>query len=316
MKPNRMILWGGVMLAAALTSCDKNEETADIDNGQARFTASISKEPVAKPQSRAAGTQWAAGDDIGIFMVAHGTDDIAQGRDNRQFTTLVGNGIFTPVIGGDNEIFYPMDNSAVDFIAYYPYREGSKLGSTLPVKVSGTQTAASQAKIDLMWVKGDNGEQGYTKKSNAAVALNFSHRLSKLTMNCKLDPSIRVSSMPDDATVTIKGMFKEIRVDLKDGSLIPATGTEDISPRRFDTAPTGFHVAYDAIIVPMSYDAGEVKVDFTINGDTFTWDVDKTQFESGSNHVYEVLITRTGITATGSIQDWTTVVVKDPVIAE
>lgn len=301
------------MLAAALTSCDKNEEAADIDNGQVRFTASIGKEAVAKPQSRAAGTQWAAGDNIGIFMVGHGTNNIADAADNRQFTTLDGNGIFTPVLG--NEIYYPVDYRTVDFIAYYPYREGSQLGSTLPVKVSGTQTAASQAEIDLMWAKADNGGNGYTKENKTGIALKFSHRLSKLTMNCKLDPSIGVSSMPDDATVTIKGMFKEVRIDLKDGSLTPATGTDDISPRRFDTAPTGFHAAYDAIIVPKSYEGDVVSVDFTINGETFTWNVEKTQFESGSNHVYEVLITRNGVTATGSIQDWTTVV-KGPVIAE
>lgn len=314
MKTNKMILWGGVMLAAAtLWACDKNGEAAVLDNGLVRFTASISKEAVAKPQSRAAGTQWAAGDDIGIFMVGHRTTDIAHTADNRQFTTLDGNGSFTPVL--DNEIFYPMDNSAVDFIAYYPYREGSKLGSTFPVYVAGTQTAASQAEIDLMWAKADNGGNGYTKESKTAVALNFSHRLSKLTMNCKLDPSVGISSMPDDATVTIKGMYREIEIAFEDARLIPINGTDDISPRRFDTAPTGFHAAYDAIIVPMSYDAGEVTVEFTINGETFIWKVEGTQFESGSNHVYEVLITRTGVTATGSIQDWTTVV-KGPVIAE
>lgn len=314
MKTNMMILWGGVMLAAALTSCDKNEEAAVLDNGQVHFTAGIGKEAVAAPQSRAAGTAWAAGDNIGIFMVGHGTTVIAESATNKKYTTATGNGSFTPVTG--NEIYYPTNDVApVDFIAYYPYREGSKLGSTFPVYVGGTQTAASQAEIDMMWAKADNGGNGYTKENKTGVALNFSHRLSKLTMNCKLDPSIGVSSMPDDATVTIKGMFKEVRIDLKDGSLTPATGTDDISPRRFDTAPTGFHAAYDAIIAPMSYAAGKVTVEFNINGETFIWEVEGTQFESGSNHVYEVLITRTGVKATGSIQDWTTVV-KGPVIAE
>lgn len=39
--------------AAALTACNKNEEAAV--NGQVRFTLSIGKETVAKPQSRASG---------------------------------------------------------------------------------------------------------------------------------------------------------------------------------------------------------------------------------------------------------------------
>lgn len=316
MKTNKMILWGGVMLAAALSACDKNEEAAVVDNGQVRFTASIGKEAVAKPQSRAAGAQWAAGDDIGIFMVNHGTNDIAEGAVNRQYTTLAGNGAFTPII--NNEIYYPMNNSAaVDFIAYYPYREGLQLSTnSFDVKLGGTQTAASQAEIDLMKARADNGGNGYTKgNGNTPIALQFSHCLSKLTMNCKLDRSVGAPELLDDATVTIRGTHTGMSIGIYYNTISLNGGTEDINPRKFDTAPTGFHAAYDAIVAPWNYVAGEVWVDFTINGEVFTWNVGKIKFESGSNHVYEVLITRTYVTATGTIKDWTTVT-GDPVTAE
>lgn len=44
-----------MLAAAALTACNKNEEAAVVDYGQVRFTLSIGKEAVAKPQSRASG---------------------------------------------------------------------------------------------------------------------------------------------------------------------------------------------------------------------------------------------------------------------
>lgn len=305
-----------MLTAATLWACDKNEEAADIDNGQVRFTASIGKEAVAKPQSRAAGTQWAAGDDIGIFMVDHDTNDIAIGANNRQFTTLAGNGIFTPV--SENEIFYPMDRRPVYFIAYYPYSGDTKLTDALPVKIAVAQTDDTQRATDLMWTKADNGGSGYSKNETAAppVALTFSHRLSKLTMNCTVHTSVGDPSLLADATVTIRGMNTRNTFDLISGTLGTPVTPADITARKLSDVPAGFHGACDAIILPGAYADGVLTVDFTINGETYTWKVGEIKFESGSNHVYEVLITRTEVTATGTITDWNTVIIKDPIIVE
>ena len=64
------------LAALCLTSCNNDDEVS-VNDGKVRFTAGIGKEAVATPQSRAAGIEWHKGDEIGIFMVKHGTTTIA-----------------------------------------------------------------------------------------------------------------------------------------------------------------------------------------------------------------------------------------------
>lgn len=75
--------------AVCLVSCsndDDNEMRVNPD-GSVRFTAAIGNTAVVTnpaPQSRASATTWDAGDDISVFMVAHGTADVANGAENRR----------------------------------------------------------------------------------------------------------------------------------------------------------------------------------------------------------------------------------------
>lgn len=302
MKSKKTIILLSALAALCLASCDKNEEVS-VNDGAVRFTASIGREAVAKPQSRAAGTAWAAGDEIGIFMVKHGTLNIAEMVENKKYTTATSNGIFTPVTG--NEIYYPMDNSGVDFIAYYPHEAGAQLATDLPVEIATTQDDATQAATDLMWAKADNSGKGYEKDENAIVALAFGHCLSKLTMNCKVDPSVGQPAVLNNATVSIHGMNTRSTFDLATGTLgTTPDRPEDIAPRKLSAAPAGSHGAYDAIILPETYAGGVLTVKFTINGEPFVWYVDAIEFKPGHEYIYAVTITRTGVTATGTIVKW------------
>lgn len=313
MKTKKTILiLSALAVALCLGSCDKNEE-AIVDNGEVRFTAGIGKEAVATPQSRASGTEWGPGDDIGIFMVTHGNTDIAESAENKKYTTATGNGNFAAVLG--HEIYYPMDNAKVDFIAYYPHKEGAALGIPLDVVIATNQTSDTQADTDLMWAKADNSGPGYAKDAAIPVALDFSHRLSKLTMNCKLDVSMGSATL-DGATVTIHGMNTKQTFNLATGTLTGTPGTPvSITPRKLSNAPAGCAAAYDAIILPGEYFLGALSVDFTIGAETFTWYINNITFDPGNEYIYEVTIKRTGVSATGTISPWTKNF-KDPVTAE
>ena len=312
MKTKKTIVMLSALAAAlCLGSCDKNEE-ASVDNGAVRFTAGIGKEAVATPQTRASGTTWDPDDEIGIFMVTHGNTYIAEAAENKQFSTTDGSKNFTPTSG--NNIYYPMDNSRVDFIAYYPYKDGAKLAIAFPVEIATTQTTDSQADTDLMWAKADNSGPGYAKGA-APVALDFSHRLSKLTMNCKLDVSMGSATL-NGATVTIHGMNTVQTFNLATGTLTGTPGTpRSITPRKLSRVPADCAGAYDAIILPGEYFLGVLSVDFTIGAETFTWYIEDITFDPGNEYIYEVTIKRTGVSATGEISPWTENV-KDPVTAE
>lgn len=301
--------------AVCLVSCSNDDEMNVNNDGQARFTAAIGNEAVvATPGTRASGTTWGPNDDIGIFMVNHGTENIAEKCSNRQFRTTPGNGNFSPVMG--QEIYYPMDNSAVDFISYYPYTDGAALDIPFPVTIGTAQTDATQPGFDLMWAKATNdGGKGYHKEPNTTVAFTFGHCLSKLTMNCTLDASVGAANL-DGAKVTIHGMNTVSTFDLKTGK---QNGTPespaDITPRKLAIPTANFDATYDAIILPTGYSAGAVTVDFEINSEIYTWNVKAMTFEAGNEYIYEVKITRTGVKATGTIVEWNPVP-QGPVYAE
>lgn len=281
------------------SSCDKDDPTAGNGDGMVRFSAEIRQAmPQTTPVSRAAGTNWASDDAIGIFMVGHGGTADVQAA-NRQHTTTSGaNGTLSPVPG--NEIYYPVDNSAVDFIAYYPWKSGSTLGTSIDASIEKVQTTVNQPSFDLLYSAADNGGIGYTKTMTGAVALEFEHVLSKIVMKTTADASI--GAPLTGMTVSINGMNTATTFELATGRLGTTTTPAPITPR---TITDGSQ--YDAIIMPGSYPDGAVTVSFTVGDETFTWDAGAIVFEGGNESVYEVTITRTGVSATGTIKPWETV---------
>ena len=308
-KSNTLVIFVALVCAVSMSSCNVN---GDIEDDRAvRFTAGIDQvdTPQASSGTRAASTNWSAGDAIGIFMVDHTSGDVEMNAANKQYTTLAGGSNFTAVVG--NEIYYPQTGK-VDFIAYYPWKIGYTLGTAIDVEIGG-QTA--QSTFDLLWAKADNSGSGYDKVTHATspVALEFEHKLAKLVMNCIGDPS--VGTLPANMTVSITGMNTKNTFDLATGSLGNSPGTPAaITPLKIATEAT-FDASYDAIIMPGTYGADDIKVTFTVNGDVFTWNVPVINFIGGLEYTYDITVTRTGVKFTGTINPWNPVP-GDPGIAE
>lgn len=281
--------------AMVFTSCNVEDEIQE--NTAVLFTAGIDQ-AAAVGGMRASGTAWSGGDAIGIFMM-DGATPIAS---NRQYTT-VGNGTFTPATG--SELYYPTDDSPVNFIAYYPYMDGAALDTPIDITI-GDQS--QQPSFDLLWTMADNGGAGYSKASHETtpVALTFDHKLAKLVMNCKADAS--VSASLDGMTVTIKGMNTKNTFNLQTGAFGVAGTEAAISPNKWDSPVATYAATYDAIILPGSYADGDVTVEFTLasTGDIFIWDVGATSFDGANEYTYAVTLTRMGVQVTGTINSWTT----------
>ena len=278
------LLAATIVAAAALTACNNNDNA--YDPAPVRFTAGI--DAVATPETRAAGTAWGA-DAIGIFMTEAATTHYA----NKQYTTT-GNGNFTAAAG--NEMYYPMSGNTVSFVAYYPYDAGATLDTPIDITI-GAQT--NQPAFDLLYSSGATGSKA---AASTPVALTFEHQLAKIVMNVTADAN--VGTALTGMTVAIKGMNTEAAFDLSDGSLaVTANTIADITPR---TVTAGS--IYDAIIMPGDYAAGAVKVVFTVAGENFTWTLTASQaaFDAGNEYTYAVKLSRTGVTATGTITAWNT----------
>lgn len=283
--------------AMVLTSCNVNDDIQDSGDGAVSFTSGIRQVATPNGGTRASGTTW-GNDAIGIFMVADNTTTVVENAANRQYTTT-GNGNFTAATGQD--IYYPMNNSVVDFIAYYPYNAANSTLGNINVAIETDQTVADiQPTFDLLYSKDGTG-----KKSDAAtpVTLTFDHMLAKIVMNCEADATVGQSL--DGMTVKIKGMNTVNTFNLSNGTLGTATTVADITPRMIPNSDS-----YDAIILPAAATAalGDFSVDFTLatTGETFTWKMPiGTDFVGGNEYTYDVTLSRTGVTAVGTINAWT-----------
>jgi hypothetical protein len=288
----------------ALASCNQSDDITPDGPQAVQFTAGIGEQTVATPQNRAAGTEWHVGDAIGIFMVKNKETAIASTyAGNKRFTTERGN-LFLPESG--HEIYYPLDaDNHVDFYAYYPYTTTEGLNIDSKIDVS-TADQSKQREFDMMWAMANNNGQGYNKNAHDNVPLVFAHCLARITMNCKFDPSSGIIVFDEAAKVTIKGMNTATIFAVKDGTIGTATTEADIVARKSATT-SGYAGTFDAIIVPAKYAAKSVTVEFYVNSEIYTWIMDATEFEPGNDYVYDVIITRTGVRATGSINPWNTI---------
>lgn len=279
-------------------SCNVNDEIQSDVNRAVRFTGNIGGQVAATPGTRASGTAWGTGDEVGVFMVRHGGTDISDDAYNKKYTVSG-----TNLSAAEGDIYYPVAG-AVDFIAYYPYSaQWSDLSNEASIEI-GDQT--EQTKFDLLYAKAANSGSGYTKDYGKAVDLEFDHKLAKVVFNCKADGLASLDGM----TVKIKGMNSKGTFDLATGTVASTDNSaKEITAHELTAAAQGYLKSYDAIIMPDQYEANEITVEFTVGDDTFTWTIDNAEnakFESGNEYTYEVIVTRHDVTMSGTINAWKT----------
>ncbi|MGF7025671.1 MULTISPECIES: fimbrillin family protein [Sphingobacterium] len=280
-----------------LGACAKND-TPDVEHEVINFSGQISQLKATSNPSGAS-TVWASGDQIGIFMVNHGTTTISENSSNRQYNF---NGtVFAPATG--QGIYYPVSDSKVDFVAYYPFVPTASLSTVQPIDVSSQNDLS---KIDFLWSKATNGVNGFNKSSGTQVPLVFDHKLSKVVIKPTAGTGLDASNADWSAMgVKIKGMQTMSSIDLSTGTLGAASGPADISPFVKASGST-----YEAIVLPATYaTAGAVRFTFEIGNDTYAWASQANeQFEPGKEYTYTITVHKTGVVLGNvTIKDWDTV---------
>ncbi|GHV51746.1 hypothetical protein FACS1894181_14050 [Bacteroidia bacterium] len=228
-------------------------------------------------------TEWALNDPAGIFMTG------AASVDNRKYTVSnVASGALAPD-GAGNTLVFPQSGS-VDFIAYYPWKNGQTLGN-YPVDVSNQSNPAT---IDLLY---SNNATGKDNSSNP-VNLEFKHVLAKLKMTVTAGTGF--SNLSGLTAVEIQNTGTTAGLKLSNGTDFSLTATGNIAARQ--ASP----VIYEAILIPGYYASGKVK--FTVDGNDYFWDIGNPNFTfaPGMLYNYTVTVNKTGITVSPvSITDWT-----------
>lgn len=284
------------LVALMFSSCSKVDNLKEETSDQVRFTAGMKKATI----NNGITSSWQTGDQIGIFMLNTGTADVYGGMANKLYVTSDGIA-FAPQTG--HEIYYPVSDSRVDFIAYYPYRPSiTALGDNYEIDLS---TQANLAQNDLLWVKVNNGNNGYNKSTAGQVPLEFEHKLSKIAIVPNASTGMDDASLDwANMTVQVTGMNTAADFDLSTGTLSNPSAALAVAP----FAKTA-GALYEAIVLPATFAAaGDLQISFTVGTDVFVWKAAAgEQFEAGKQYTISLDIEKTGVNLSGiTITDWAT----------
>lgn len=258
------LLYMGALSTLTLMSCTNNDDNSEWYGSEGIvFTTAI--------QSRVSGNTWNANDEVGIYMMNAGSGIEAATAQNKKYIAQT-NGTLTAAPG--NGIYLP-ESGNVDFIAYYPYTT-SVSGNKLAVNVSDQSNPAA---IDLIY---SNGTKGVAATTATTISLEFTHQLTKVTLNVTKDETIETLN---GLGVNIKGISTEGEFNLADGTLTATAGTNNKDVAMYIDAQ-GTTATATAIILPTaaSTDQTSLNLTFNLNGQSFTHTIsDASIFEKGTN---------------------------------
>lgn len=293
MKISKLLFASALVGGVFLSSCEKAPVSESDMNKAVSFSSSIANQV----SSRAVNNAWENNDAIGVFMKT-GTGLANATASNKQYVTVNTSGSFT-ASSTDNQIFYPADASAVDFIAYYPY-QASLSGTTYKVNLADQ---SQPNKIDLLYA--DNAK-GLTKSSSNA-ALNFSHKLAKMEITVSAgSKNLSLSGL----AVQYNGFNTTADFDLGSGVMSNAA-----APTAFNalvTAGTSTTSTAEAILLPAADAIGKTIV-FKLGANSYTWKLpETTSFVAGNKYAYNIQLSNdanglTVVVMESNIVGWTDV---------
>lgn len=297
MKGNKQSI---LMVAALLllAGCSNDNEGAATPEGDGRVALEVSS----GIESRAYDNKWESDDAIGIYMLKTGTATISEGAENRRYFTADGSSAFTATT--EQTIYFPLDGSKVDFIAYYPYQKNLTNGAfTLDIS---TQTDLSA--IDLMTAGTKTTEAEPLDKNHYKVHFKFAHRLTKLELNIGTGRGI--------TTEDLKGLKVEVTKQRTSGSYDPQFETFGVDSEPVQTVELNTNAGgtlAQAILLPTTAADGinpivtrrEFLFTLKSTGEVFRWSVpDDKSFERGDKNIYNITINRSGVEVTATIEKW------------
>jgi len=287
-----------------LSSCsDENESTIPTGN-EAIFTPLISGlEPAA--ESRASGGNWQVNDRVGVFMLASGDDAFPALANNCEYfaTASGGNTALLPASSGQT-IYYPMDDSGVTFMAYYPYTSSLGDDETNPVYAVDLTDQSSLEDLDLLYHKGT------AVYSNALpnATLNFKHQLVKMEINVSRGAGIETPLT--DMVIKVKGVSATADFELATGELTNEGDATSIEVGALSvTADEG---QYAAILLPQDAVEGR-EIAFSLGSLDYSYELPADlDLEAGKVYTLNFSFGEAEATFMGvTIKDWATAIPID-----
>ena len=283
-----------VMLAALMMAGCSNEVEEQVMDSR-RVPLQINGD-INMLMTRAADDHWDANDAIGVYMVS-ADNSIVGGVSNYRYVVIdKNNGNFSPD-GETNTAYFPESDDVVNVVAYYP--QGNVVENKLSLDLSDQ---SEQPRIDLMSARAEGAS-----KTNPAINLNFTHRLTKLFFEIEGDVNT------DGIYAAIGNQYTDIQYDILNDKLLIAAGDtkKDIVMKYWDL--NGYRFT-EAIVLPNEGEdnvAEDRQLTFQLNEKIFKATIsNSTTFEAGKKYTYKVKFETTSsgninVSITGvSIKNW------------
>ena len=279
--------FSAVALAALLlAACQSEEENPQTDTRVAlQVTSGI--------QTRAYDATWEANDPIGIFGNTH-TETPMEWSNNVQYVTVTGDGTFAPA-QDEVPIYLPIDGTAVDFVAYYPYTKTLADG----VYTVDVTDQSIQKNIDLM-------AAGVETTDRVSHSVAFNHKLSKIYLTFKAGEDMTTADLAG-MTVQLTGQQTKATFDVtQPESEVSVTAGNPVT-LNLKTSAEG--TSAEGIVLPSDdFNAMTLHLVLANNAGYFNWDLNGSEaekFEAGKKYVYDITVNKTRLSVTSSITDWT-----------
>ena len=265
-----------ILLAATaliLAACTNDEMTTATDGKVAlKVNASIGT-----VDTRAVGTQWTTGDQIGL-STEEGTGtyykNVCYEWDGSSFTTSPNNAIFFET------------SETVTFHAYYPYKGSADY--TGVSTAADNQTTANQPKIDFLYASGATASKD-KPTVNFTGDHAFTHRMSHYTLG----------------GLKLQGTFFPQTGNATADDVTAAPLTVNLT----EVQPTsGSYIAPSLILFPQ--EVTSIPITVTVDGQdyTATLSVKDGKLQSGNNYTWEITVSKTDMSVgKAEIKDWETV---------
>lgn len=235
----------GIMLSLSILQSCQKDETNIIQNEVNKRGITFSSIIDDAQNSRAYDTSWETNDVIGLFMRTS-NDKTNILPTNVPYVTSNGDGYF---VSQHTPLYYPENNAAVDFIAYYPYNENINDYSNYAIDLSN-QT--KQSAIDLMTAVNLTGRDQTSPQGN----LQFKHLLAKLVLNLKSTSGNSLKGIK----ASISGLQVKGMANLAEGTITPSGEATAFSLYINEEATQA-----EGILLPQTL-TGNLKIKLELNG--------------------------------------------------
>ncbi|NDV83336.1 fimbrillin family protein [Bacteroides sp. 51] len=285
---------GIIILAGTAFSCSKSEIIEDQYTEQAPI---LLQSRVSAGKLRLQTDQIESNQKLGFYVTQ--ASDINNVKYDNIAITADGSGGFSYT----ERMYYPADNSKVNFYAIHPYNDAALLEQNESVTFSITPdqtTANGYLQSDLL-----HASKSDVSRSKDKIGLEFTHRLSKFSFTIKPGNGMDLSHLN---AVSILGTKPSTSIHITTGNLqevgnntteVYAYGVKGASDS--EAQVTGIQ----AIVVPQTIDADTRLFKITVGTTDYYYTTPETiTYASGYNYNYELTIHSTGIDVSSSITPW------------